>query len=108
LGRTFQNPTDTLKSLDRFLCKQSKKYPDLNAAVFEAWCQTQEHLTSGVRRRRMQEVYKFCLYRRRTEPRGLGPAPALFPTSRQRLQPYICSQEDAAKAWRAASILTLV
>jgi len=105
LGRTFQNPTDTLKSLDRFLCKQSKKYPDLNAAVFEAWCQTQEHLTSGVRRRRMQEVYKFCLYRRRTEPRCFVPDPALFPRSHQRLQPYIFSQEEAAKVLRAASRL---
>src|SRR5436853_5787809 len=53
----------------------------------------------------MQEVYKCCLYRRRTEPRCFVPDPALFPRSHQRLQPYIFSQEEAAKVLRAASRL---
>src|SRR4029077_2531361 len=97
LGRSFQNPTRTLASLDRFLHNQTKKYPDLNAAAFQAWCQTHEHVASGTRRKRMQEVYNFCLYRRRTEPRCFVPDPALFPRPHQKLQPYIFSEEEVAK-----------
>jgi integrase/recombinase XerD len=108
LGRRFQNPAHTLKSLDRFLRKQSKKYPDLNAAAFQAWCQTHEHVTSGTRRGRMQEVYNFCLYRRRTEPRCFVPDPALFPRPHQTLQPYIFSEEEVTKVLRAASGLKRV
>jgi len=78
LGRRFDEPVRTLQLLDRFLQDQTAKYPDLNAAAFQAWCQTQEHLASGVRRGRMREVHNFCLYRRRTEPRCFVPDPALF------------------------------
>ena len=56
LGRRFDLPARTLQSLDRFLCDQSAKYPDLNAAAFQAWCHTHEHVASGVRRVRMLEV----------------------------------------------------
>jgi integrase/recombinase XerD len=51
----------------------------------------------------MREVYNFCLYRRRTEPRCFVPDPALFPKPHQRLQSYIFSQQDAARLLRAAS-----
>ena len=57
LGRRFDDATRTLQLLDRFLQDQTIRYPDLNAAAFQAWCQTQEHLASGVRRGRMREVY---------------------------------------------------
>jgi integrase/recombinase XerD len=86
LGRSFDHPTRTLASLDRFLHKHAKQYPDLSAAAFQAWCQTREHMASGVRRSRMQEVYNFCLYRRRTEPHCFVPDRALFPQPHQRLQ----------------------
>jgi hypothetical protein len=48
LGRRFDDATRTLQLLDRFLQDQTIGYPDLNAAAFQAWCQTQEHLASGV------------------------------------------------------------
>ena len=57
LGRRFDDATRTLQLLDRFLQDQTIRYPDLNAATFQSWCQTQEHLASGVRRGRMREVY---------------------------------------------------
>ena len=66
LGRQFDSATHALQSLDRLLVKEA--YPDLNAAAFDAWCKTQQHLASGVRRVRMLEVHAFCVYRRRTEP----------------------------------------
>jgi integrase/recombinase XerD len=60
-------------------------------------------VTSGVRRKRMQEVYNFCLYRRRTEHRCFIPDPDLFPKPHQTLQPYIFSEEEIEKLLQAAS-----
>jgi integrase/recombinase XerD len=103
LGRRFDTPARTLQCLDRFLCDQNAKYPDLDAAAFQAWCHTHEHVTSGVRRVRMLEVCAFCLYRRRTEPQCFVPDPNSFPVYHQRLEPYIFSEAEVAKLLRAAS-----
>jgi len=89
LGRRFDLPARTLQSLDRFLRERSAQYPDLNAAAFEGWCHTHEHVSSGVRRVRMLEVAGFCLYRRRTEPQCFAPDPSSFPAYHQRVKPYI-------------------
>lgn len=105
LGRRFDGPTYTLKSLDQFLEEQATRYPDLSAAAFQAWCQTQEHLASGVRRSRMRDVYNFCLYRRRTEPQCFVPDPAWFPKPHQGIRPYIFSEQEVVRLLRAASEL---
>lgn len=101
LGRRFDIPSRTLQSLDRFL--HGAKYPDLNAAAFEAWCHTHEHVSSGVRRVRMLEVAAFCSYRRRTEPQCFVPDSGSFPAYHQRVKPYIFSDAEVAKLLRAAS-----
>lgn len=103
LGRCFDSPARTLQSLDRFLDKQKAKYSNLNAAAFQAWCHTHEHVASGVRRVRMLDVYNFCLYRRRTELQCFVPDPGSFPSYHQRLKPYIFSEADVAKLLRACS-----
>jgi integrase len=108
LGRRFDHETRTLQSLDRFLHDQVTTYPDLNAAAFQAWCHTQEKISSGVRRVRMLQVYNFCLYRRRTEPHCFLPDPSAFPPYHQRLQPYIFSEDEVARLLRAASGLNRV
>ena len=102
LGRRFDIPSRTLYSLDRFL-DQGAKYRELNAAAFQAWCHTHEHVTSGVRRVRMLEVHAFCLYRQRTEPQCFVPDPRSFPPYHQRLKPYIFSEAEVARLLRAAS-----
>ena len=86
LGRRFADATRTLQSLDRVLHNESNRYSDLNATAFLAWCQTHEGLASGTRRDRMLDIYRFCLYRRRTEPHCFLPDPGTFP---QRHQPLI-------------------
>jgi integrase/recombinase XerD len=101
LGRRFDASARTLQCLDRFLCDQD--YRDLDAAAFEAWCHTHEHVSSGVRRVRMLEVGAFCLYRRRTEPQCFVPDPASFPPYHQRLKPYIFSEAEVAKLLHASS-----
>jgi len=103
LGRRFDLPARTLHGLDRFLCDQQPKFPDLNAAAFQAWCHTLEHVTSGVRRVRMLEVCAFCLYRRRTEPQCFVPDPSSFPPYHQRLKPHIFSEAEVARLLSAAS-----
>jgi len=103
LGRRFDIPARTLQSLDRFLHENSAKYPDLNAAAFEAWCHTYERVSSGVRRVRMLEVSGFCIYRRRTEPHCFVPDPNSFPPYHQRIKPYIFSEIEVARLLRAAS-----
>jgi integrase/recombinase XerD len=105
LGRRFDLPSRTLQSLDQFLHDHNAKYPDLNAAAFEGWCHTHEHVSSGVRRVRMLEVSSFCLYRRRTEPQCFVPDPSSFPAYHQRLRPYIFSEAEVAKLLREASRL---
>jgi len=108
LGQLFDSQTRTLQSLDRFLQNHATKYPDLNASAFQAWCLTQEHVTSGVRRGRMQQVHRFCLYRRRTEPRCFVPDATLFPKPHQGLRPYIFTKQDVARLLEAASGLKRV
>jgi integrase/recombinase XerD len=103
LGRRFDMPARTLQSLDRFLQEHNTQYPDLNAAAFEAWGHSYEHVSSGVRRVRMLEAAAFCLYRRRTEPQCFVPDPRSFPAYHQRVKPYIFSEAEVAKLLRAAS-----
>jgi integrase/recombinase XerD len=103
LGRQFASATHSLLSLDRLLAKEPDAYPDLNAAAFRAWCKTEEHLASGVRRVRMLDVYNFCLYRRRTEPDCFLPDPLAFPAYHQRLRPYIFTESDVARLLNAAA-----
>jgi integrase/recombinase XerD len=103
LGRRFDVPARTLQCLDRFLCDAKAKYSDLNAAAFQAWCHTHEHVASGVRRVRMLEVRGFCLYRRRTEPQCFVPDLNSFPSYHQRLKPHIFSEAEVARLLRAAS-----
>ena len=105
LGRGFDASSRTLESLDRFLDDHSATYPDLNAAAFEAWCHTHEHVASGVRRVRMLAVHSFCLYRRRTEPRCFLPESSSFPAYHQRIKPYIFSEDEVARLLLAASSL---
>ena len=101
LGRQFDSATHSLQSLDRLLTR--KGYPDLNAAAFEAWCKTQEHLASGVRRVRMLDVHAFCMYRRRTEPECFLPDPGAFPPYHQRLRPHIFTESEVFRLLEAAS-----
>jgi integrase/recombinase XerD len=106
LGRRFATAAWTLRSLDRFLRDHAGTYRDLTPAAFQSWRRTQEHLTSGVRRVRMLEVYNFCAYRRRTEPECFLPDPAAFPPYHQRAKPYIFSEAEVALLLKAAASLT--
>lgn len=105
LGREFSVQRRVLHSLDRFLSDPTNNSRDLTPRAFQQWCDIQGDLTSGVRRFRMQTIYNFCLYRRRTEPHCFVPVPSLFPLPHQKIKPYIVSESDAAELLAACSCL---
>lgn len=94
LGRRYDGERRILASLDAFLAAQSS---DLSADTFTRWGQTQEHLTSGVRRHRMRVVRNLVLYRRRRQPSCFVPDPLLFPQLHQPVQPYIFAHAEIAR-----------
>ncbi|MBI4321410.1 MAG: tyrosine-type recombinase/integrase [Chloroflexi bacterium] len=102
LGRTYDGERRVLASLDAFLAAEDS---DLTADTFARWCQTQEHLTSGVRRYRMRVVRNLALYRRRREPSCFVPDPFLFPLPHHPVQPYIFTHSEIAGLIQQADAL---
>ena len=92
LGRSFENETNVLRSLDAFLVAHNPLSQDLTGEAFTQWCAILGHLSSTVRRRRMQIVRNFCLYRRRSRPQSFLPDPRSFPANHQPSPPYIVSE----------------
>lgn len=103
LGKRYKLELTTLKSLDRFLSQFARTAQELTAETFSAWCQSQSHLTSRVRRYRMGMIRRFCWYRRRTVPNCFVPDSALFPSLSQTITPHIFSEADVARLMSAAS-----
>ena len=95
LGKGFDGERRLLTALNRWLVHTGAI--DLTAETFHAWCQTQQHLTSGVRRRHMAIVRNFCLYRRRHDVACFVPDPLLFPLGHQPRPPYIFSHVDVLR-----------
>jgi integrase len=102
LGRRYDGERRILASLDTFLAAASA---DLSADTFIRWCQTQEHLASGVRRYRMRVVRNLVLYRRRREPSCFVPDPLLFPQLHQPVQPYIFTHTEISRLIEQAKSL---
>lgn len=102
LGRRYDAERRVLASLDAFLGAQGA---DLTPKSFARWCQSQEHVSSGVRRNRMRIVRNLTLYRRRREPSCFVPDPALFPPLHQSVRPYIFTHAEIAKLFQASEAL---
>jgi site-specific recombinase XerD len=93
LGRGFVKETETLHSLDDFLATQPFS-EDLTADRFTQWCKTLHGLSSTWRRRKMQIVRNFCLYRCRSKPQSYIPDALTFPHNHQPFPPYIISESE--------------
>jgi integrase/recombinase XerD len=106
LGRGFAVERRVLETLGDFVANTAAT--DLTQSEFERWCQTQTHLTPGVRRNRMRIVRNFCLYRRRTEPNCFVPDLDGFPHPHQPVQPYIFSETEIVRLLQATTHLRLV
>jgi integrase len=103
LGKGFHTEQWILQSLDRWLTESGSA--DLDLDDFTAWCKSQQHLASGVRRQRMRVVRNFCLYRRRSEPTRFVPDLHAFPANHLPLQPYIFTEAQIARLLQAADRL---
>jgi len=103
LGKGFHTEQWILESLDRWLIENGSA--DLDPENFTAWCKSQQHLASGVRRQRMRVVRNFCLYRRRSEPSCFVPDLHAFPANHQPLPPYIFTEAQIARLIQAADRL---
>jgi len=102
LGRRYAVERKVLRYLDVFLVPLGS---DLDPETFARWCHSQEHLRSGVRRKRMRIVRNLCLYRRRSEPACFVPDSSQFPLSHQPLSPHIFAEAEIAKLVHAAGSL---
>jgi integrase/recombinase XerD len=100
LGKGFHREQRVLESLERWLVDTAAT--DLGSGEFIAWCESLQHLASGVRRDQMRIVRNFCLYRRRSEPACYVPDLRLFPANHQPAQPYIFTDAQIAQLIQAA------
>ena len=82
LGRSYVPEEWVLDNVRKFLVGQGAM--DLDEPLFDRWRQRSSHLSTSTRLRLERTVHKFCLYRRRSEPRCFVPDPMSF----VRLRPY--------------------
>lgn len=66
LGRAYRDDEGILRHLRAFLVRQGQG--DLDGALFERWRAQFQPLSSSTRVKREHAVYKFCRYRRRSDP----------------------------------------
>lgn len=103
LGRRFAIERRVLEKLDDFMTEQGAS--DMSQTEFDAWCRTQLHLSSTVRRNRMRIVRNFCLYRQRAHPKRFVPSAALFPAPHEPIRPYVFSERDVTQLLRTCATL---
>jgi integrase/recombinase XerD len=94
LGREYDGVRRVLAHVDHFL---SPRGGDLTPDTFAGWCLTLQHLASGTRRRRMQVVRNFCLYRRRGLPAAFIPDERLFPPEHQVIRPHLYTETEVLR-----------
>lgn len=103
LGKQFQIEQRVLGSLAHWLAEAGAKTLDLDS--FTAWCKSEQHLASGVRRNHMRIVRNFCLFWQRSEPTCFIPDLYVFPANHQPLQPYIFSEAQIVRLIQIADLL---
>jgi integrase len=89
--------------LDRYLADHHA--PDLTLESFTGWSRELEQLAVAERRQRMQVVYRFCQFRRRTEPGAFLPDPDQFPPAQPRPRPYIFTHAEIVRLLEATGSL---
>jgi len=99
-GRRYYSEDWILKALCRFVAQHGAT--DLSASVFEAWSRAQRRLSPNTLRYRQRVVRKFCLFRRRVDPRCFVPDPLGFVRPRPHRRPLLLTSDDVSNLLRAA------
>lgn len=102
-GRCYQTEEKILRWLRQYLVTVG--VTDLNADIFDRWRKTFRHLNSNTRRGREIAVYKFCNFRRRTDPRCFLPTPQSFARPRPYRMPVIIEPAQIGQLLEAARAL---
>jgi integrase/recombinase XerD len=102
-GRVYAQEKWILHSLRKKLV--SARAADLDQYLFDRWRKTFEHLNPNTRRARETAVYKFCNYRRRSEPRCFLPNPLSFARCRPYRPAVIIERAQIARLLDLASEL---
>jgi integrase len=102
-GRGYWYQEYALKALGRFASRRGAT--DLSAALFDAWCKDQHHLSPNTLYGRQLVVRKLCLFRRRRDPRCFVPDPTGFARPRPHAPPVIVTPSQIAAMLRAADQL---
>jgi len=97
LDRAYRMETKTVYSFDALLREYYPKATELTPEMFSDWCSSFFHLSPTVRRRRMQVVHNFCLYRKRSHPETFIPDLLTFPKEHQSITPYIFSESEITR-----------
>jgi integrase len=95
LGRSYIPEECVLRALRAFLARAGAD--DLTGPLFDRWRCRSSHLSTSTRLREERTVYKFCLYRRRTERRCFLPDPLSFVRLKPYPLPMILGREHVAR-----------
>jgi integrase len=104
LGRRYHNEERVLGSMRAFLVK--RRIADLDQKTFDQWRQKFSHLHPNTRHLYERSVYKFCQFRRRSEPACFLPDPASLVRSIPHALPTPIAPAQIAKMLSLASTLT--
>lgn len=102
-GRVYSQEEWMLGVLRRFLV--NVRAADLDQHLFDKWRKTLQHLNPNTQRGRETAVYKFCSYRRRSEPSCFLPNPISFARCRPYRTPVILEPTQIAQLLDRASTL---
>lgn len=102
-GRRYQKEERILRWLRQYLVTVGAT--DLTANIFDRWRKTFRHLNPNTRRDRETAIYKFCSYRRRTDPRCFLPDPLSFARPRPHRMPMIIEPAQISQLLASASAL---
>ena len=102
-GRKYSQEEWILRSLRRHLV--TAHVTDLDQDRFDCWRKSFKQLNANTRRAREQAVYKFCVHRRRSEPRCFLPNPLYFARRRPHAMPIIIDAAQIAQLLQLASAL---
>ena len=95
LGRRYKSQELVLKSVGSFL--EEHRVHDLNDHLFHKWVKPTYSLSNARRVQCESTVYKFCLYRRRSEPNCFLPNTASFAKQRPGPLPRLIDGQQIAQ-----------
>jgi len=103
LGRIYENDEYSLNRLRRFLAKSGAT--DLDEQLFNRWRASFYRASNRTRIMRERAIYKFCRYRRRSDPECFLPDPNSFTRPKPLPLPRIIEREQVAQILSYVSAL---